>query len=194
MMPLATVALPLPAVVETNVVPCIKSDIGHIIGRGGITIDDIQRRSSCDIQIDRRHCRVQVTGSPGGIGIARGMLEEIHRRGANHSFAGGRGGRCDYRHVPGCRDHARRGQFRHRMIDGSSLRDEDERLVAYDASVAAATTAANEPISAIPRLDRRCGPPTAGASARRQPLSLGPRETADIVGHVKRKTRRPTEI
>jgi len=149
MMPLAAVALPLPAVVETSVVPCIKSDIGHIIGRGGITIDDIQRRSSCDVQIDRRHCRVQVTGSPEGIGIARGMLEEIHRRGADHSFAGGRGGRCDYRHVPGCRDHARRGQFHHRTIDGSSSRDEDERLFAYDTSVAATADASIAAMSAV---------------------------------------------
>jgi len=56
-------------------------------------VNDLQRRSSCRIQIDQANCAVYVTGTRTGIELARMMLGEIEERGANHPYDGGRGWR-----------------------------------------------------------------------------------------------------
>ena len=80
--------IPLP-LIETDTIPCAKMDIGHIIGKRGLTINDIQSRTSCDIQIDQVNCQIEITGPRSGIEMAKQMLREIIDRGSNHSFAGG---------------------------------------------------------------------------------------------------------
>jgi hypothetical protein len=79
---------PLP-VIEIDIISCERSDIGYIIGRRGVTINDLQRRSSCDIQIDQATCKIHVKGQRSGIELTRRMLEEIVERGPDHMFAGG---------------------------------------------------------------------------------------------------------
>eukprot|EP00538_Stauroneis_constricta_P002585 CAMPEP_0119573800 /NCGR_PEP_ID=MMETSP1352-20130426/45305_1 /TAXON_ID=265584 /ORGANISM="Stauroneis constricta, Strain CCMP1120" /LENGTH=279 /DNA_ID=CAMNT_0007623491 /DNA_START=11 /DNA_END=850 /DNA_ORIENTATION=+ len=71
-----------------------KQFMGRIIGQKGITINDLQRRSGCDIQINQdvmpgQDCEVSIRGTPQGIEMAKQMLREIIEAGPNHSFAGG---------------------------------------------------------------------------------------------------------
>lgn len=79
------------AAIETDAVPCERAHIGRIIGPRGATVNDLQRRSSCRIQIDQANCAVYVTGTRSGIELARMMLGEIEEWGANHPYDGGRG-------------------------------------------------------------------------------------------------------
>mmetsp|Transcript_1671 Transcript_1671/g.3570 ORF Transcript_1671/g.3570 Transcript_1671/m.3570 type:complete len:688 (+) Transcript_1671:717-2780(+) len=82
---------PLSGMVETDTIPCAKVDIGHIIGKRGVTINDLQRRSSCNIQIDQQESQISITGrSRQGIEMAKQMLQEIIERGPNHPYDGGR--------------------------------------------------------------------------------------------------------
>lgn len=76
--------------IETDTMSCDKSNIGHIIGRRGTTINDLQRRSACNIQIDQISCTIYITGPRLGIELARRMLDEIFQCGADHPFSGGR--------------------------------------------------------------------------------------------------------
>jgi len=76
--------------IETDTLPCDKSMIGHVIGRRGSTIHDLQRRSACNIQVDQSNCIIYVTGPRLGIDMAMMMIDEIFQCGPNHSFAGGR--------------------------------------------------------------------------------------------------------
>jgi hypothetical protein len=81
------------AAIETDAVPCERAHIGRIIGPRGATVNDLQRRSSCRIQIDQANCAVHVTGTRYGIELARTMLGEIEEWGANHPYDGGGGRR-----------------------------------------------------------------------------------------------------
>lgn len=76
--------------IETDTILCDKSMIGHVIGRRGSTIHDLQRRSACNIQVDQSNCIIYVTGPRLGIDMAIMMIDEIFQFGPNHSFAGGR--------------------------------------------------------------------------------------------------------
>jgi predicted RNA-binding protein YlqC (UPF0109 family) len=76
--------------IKTETLPIDKSMIGHVIGRHGSTINDLQRRSACNIQVDQLNSIIYVTGPQLGIDIAMMMIDEIFQCGPNHSFAGGR--------------------------------------------------------------------------------------------------------
>lgn len=71
-----------------------KTYMGRIIGQKGVTINDLQKRSGCDIQINQdvphgQDCEISIRGSPQGIQMAKQMLQEIIETGPNHPYAGG---------------------------------------------------------------------------------------------------------
>jgi rRNA processing protein Krr1/Pno1 len=85
-----------------------KHFMGRIIGTKGVTINDLQKRSGCDIQINQdvapgRDCEISLRGSRQGIDMAKNMLGEIIETGPNHPYAGGGGGgggQCKFsRHI-----------------------------------------------------------------------------------------------
>jgi tetrahydromethanopterin S-methyltransferase subunit B len=72
-----------------------KNYMGRIIGQKGVTINDLQRRSSCDIQINQdvahgQDCEITIKGTRQGIEMAKSMLREIIEVGPGHPYAGGR--------------------------------------------------------------------------------------------------------
>eukprot|EP00536_Pseudo-nitzschia_multiseries_P002268 jgi/Psemu1/183165/e_gw1.30.42.1 len=74
-----------------------KHYMGRIIGTKGVTINDLQKRSGCDIQINQdvppgRDCEITLRGSRQGIDMAKNMLREVIDAGPNHPYAGGGGG------------------------------------------------------------------------------------------------------
>lgn len=84
--------------IECEVVPMPKFQMGRIIGQKGVTINDLQKRSGCDIQIDQKNaqpgqdCPVSIKGSRQGIEMAKKMLQDIIEMGHMHPYAGGHGG------------------------------------------------------------------------------------------------------
>jgi rRNA processing protein Krr1/Pno1 len=81
---------------ETEFFPAAKMYMGRIIGQKGVTINDVQKRSGCDIQINQdvppgQDCLVTIKGSRQGIEMAKQMLREIIEMGPNHPYAGGGG-------------------------------------------------------------------------------------------------------
>lgn len=71
-----------------------KNFMGRIIGQKGVTINDLQKRSGCDIQINQdvahgQDCEISIRGSRQGIETAKQMLREIIEVGPNHPYAGG---------------------------------------------------------------------------------------------------------
>lgn len=82
--------------VESDIFYAGKSYMGRIIGQKGVTINDLQKRSGCDIQINQnvpmgQDCEVHIKGSRQGIELAKQMLSEILQMGPNHPYAGGQG-------------------------------------------------------------------------------------------------------
>ena len=82
---------------ESEMFFAAKHFMGRIIGSKGVTINDLQRRSGCDIQINQdvphgRDCEISLRGSRQGIDMAKNMLREIIETGPNHPYAGGGGG------------------------------------------------------------------------------------------------------
>lgn len=80
--------------VEIEVFYAAKQFMGRIIGSKGVTINDLQRRSSTDIQINQdvppgQDCEITIRGSRPGIEMAKQMLREIIEIGPNHPYAGG---------------------------------------------------------------------------------------------------------
>jgi rRNA processing protein Krr1/Pno1 len=74
-----------------------KHFMGRIIGQKGVTINDLQKRSGADIQINQQvpagqDCEIRIRGSPQGIEMAKQMLREIIEVGPAHPYAGGAGG------------------------------------------------------------------------------------------------------
>lgn len=81
--------------IETEVVPCAKMHMGRVIGSKGVTINDLQKRSGCDIQINQQvpvgmDCQISIKGSRQGIDTAKQMIQEIIELGSQHPYAGGR--------------------------------------------------------------------------------------------------------
>ena len=81
---------------ETEYFPAAKMYMGRIIGQKGVTINDLQKRSGCDIQINQdvppgQDCIVTIKGSRQKIEMAKQMLREIIEMGPNHPYAGGGG-------------------------------------------------------------------------------------------------------
>jgi len=71
--------------IETDTISCGKEDIGHIIGNQVSTINDLQHRSSTNIQIsrsstniqiDQQNYQVSITGPRQGIELAKAMKEQ----------------------------------------------------------------------------------------------------------------------
>jgi len=83
--------------VESEIFYAAKHFMGRIIGSKGVTINDLQRRSSCDIQINQdvppgRDCEITLRGTRQSIEMAKSMLREVIETGPNHPYAGGMGG------------------------------------------------------------------------------------------------------
>jgi far upstream element-binding protein len=81
--------------IVSEMFPCEKMYMGRVIGQKGITINDLQKRSGCDIQINQnvpmgQPCEISIKGSMQGIQMAKQMLQEIIEMGPNHPYAGGR--------------------------------------------------------------------------------------------------------
>ena len=81
---------------EMEVFYAAKNYMGRIIGQKGVTINDLQRRSSCDIQINQdvppgQDCEISIRGTRQGIETTKQMLREIIEVGPNHPYAGGNG-------------------------------------------------------------------------------------------------------
>jgi predicted RNA-binding protein YlqC (UPF0109 family) len=79
---------------ETEVFHAAKNFMGRIIGSKGVTINDLQRRSGTDLQINQdvqpgRECEITIRGSRQGVETAKQMLREIIEIGPNHPYAGG---------------------------------------------------------------------------------------------------------
>lgn len=82
---------------ESEVFFAAKTFMGRIIGSKGVTINDLQKRSGCDIQINQdvppgRDCEITMRGTRQGIEMVKQMLREIIEIGPNHPYAGGSGG------------------------------------------------------------------------------------------------------
>jgi len=82
---------------ESEVFFAAKQYMGRIIGSKGVTINDLQKRSGSDIQINQdvppgRDCEISLRGSRQGVEMAKNMLREIIETGPNHPYAGGGGG------------------------------------------------------------------------------------------------------
>jgi far upstream element-binding protein len=81
--------------IASEMVPCEKMYMGRIIGQKGVTINDLQKRSGCDIQINQnvpmgQPCEICIKGTMQSIMMAKQMIQEIIELGPNHSYAGGR--------------------------------------------------------------------------------------------------------
>ena len=82
---------------ETDIFYSSKMYMGRIIGAKGVTINDLQKQSGCDIQINQnvpqgRDCEITIKGSRKGIERAKQMLNGIISMGPNHPYAGGQSG------------------------------------------------------------------------------------------------------
>ena len=71
-----------------------KTYMGRIIGSRGVTINDLQRRSGCNIQINQdvapgQDCVITINGPSHGVDVAKGMLQDIIEMGPIHPYAGG---------------------------------------------------------------------------------------------------------
>ena len=81
---------------EMEIFYAAKTYMGRIIGSRGVTINDLQKRSGCDIQINQdvphgQDCEISIKGSRQGIEMVKTMLREIIEMGPNHPYAGGAG-------------------------------------------------------------------------------------------------------
>lgn len=97
--------------IETEVVPCAKMHMGRVIGQKGVTINDLQKRSGCDIQINQQvpvgmDCQISIKGSRQGIDTAKQMIQEIIELGSQHPYAGGHGSKNQYGGQQGYPQHA----------------------------------------------------------------------------------------
>ena len=82
---------------ETEMVYAQRQFMGRIIGSKGVTVNDLQRRSGCDIQINQdvgpgQDCEITIKGTREGIESVKNMIKEIVEIGPQHPYAGGMGG------------------------------------------------------------------------------------------------------
>jgi far upstream element-binding protein len=80
--------------IEVDVTYAQKQFMGRVIGQKGVTINDLQRRSGTDIQINQdvtagQDCQITIKGSRQGIEMAKQMIAEIIEVGPQHPYAGG---------------------------------------------------------------------------------------------------------
>lgn len=79
---------------EMDVIHAPRQFMGRVIGGKGVTVNDLQRRSGCDIQINQdvaagQDCEITIKGSRQGIEQAKAMIQEIIEIGPQHPYAGG---------------------------------------------------------------------------------------------------------
>lgn len=82
---------------QSEVFHAAKMYMGRIIGSKGVTINDLQKKSGCDIQINQnvpfgQDCEINMKGTKQGIDSAKQMLNSIIQMGSNHPYAGGQAG------------------------------------------------------------------------------------------------------
>mmetsp|Transcript_33936 Transcript_33936/g.37905 ORF Transcript_33936/g.37905 Transcript_33936/m.37905 type:complete len:561 (-) Transcript_33936:562-2244(-) len=82
--------------VESEVFYAAKHHMGRVIGSKGVTINDLQRKSGCDIQVNQdvppsKDCEITLRGTRQGIEMAKSMLREVIESGPNHPYQGGTG-------------------------------------------------------------------------------------------------------
>lgn len=80
--------------VEVDVMRAPKQYMGRVIGQRGVTVNDLQRRSGCDIQINQnvpygQDCEITIRGTRQGIESVKHMIREIIEAGPAHPYAGG---------------------------------------------------------------------------------------------------------
>nr|BCL66196.1 C1, subunit of the circadian RNA-binding protein CHLAMY1 [Volvox reticuliferus] len=90
---------------STEVVECPKAMVGRIIGKGGETIKDLQKRFNASIQIDQGStpCKVTITGPGHAILSARRAIEDLVRTTIPQPSGGTRSGpsyNTSYAHPP----------------------------------------------------------------------------------------------
>jgi rRNA processing protein Krr1/Pno1 len=74
---------------EVDVMYVQKQYMGRIIGKKGVTINDLQRRTSCDIQVNQEvphgsECEITMRGARQGIEMAKQMIREVIEVGPQH--------------------------------------------------------------------------------------------------------------
>jgi far upstream element-binding protein len=80
---------------EVDVMHVQKQYTGRIIGQRGVTINDLQRRSGCDIQVNQQQSvgnyetEITIRGTRHGIEHVKQMIQEIVDSGPGHPYAGG---------------------------------------------------------------------------------------------------------
>lgn len=79
---------------EIDVIYASKQYMGRIIGSKGITVNDLQRRSGCEIQINQdvppgQDCEITLKGTRSAIEAAKQMIKDIIEMGPQHPYAGG---------------------------------------------------------------------------------------------------------
>jgi len=82
--------------VEMEIFPAAKMYMGRVIGQKGVTINDLQKRSGADIQINQdvpagQDCQISIKGNRQAVDMVKQMLREIIEMGPNHPYAGGGG-------------------------------------------------------------------------------------------------------
>jgi far upstream element-binding protein len=81
--------------VEVDVTNVQRQYLGRIIGQRGVTINDLQRRSGCDIQVNQQQsmgspdAEITIRGTRQGIEHVKHMIREIIEVGPAHPYAGG---------------------------------------------------------------------------------------------------------
>lgn len=79
---------------EVEMIHVSKQYMGRIIGGKGVTINDLQRRSACEIQINQdvppgKDCEITLKGTRPAIETAKLMINTIIETGPQHPYAGG---------------------------------------------------------------------------------------------------------
>jgi far upstream element-binding protein len=79
---------------DVDVVYAPKQFMGRIIGQKGVTVNHLQKLSSCDVQINQnvqpgQDCEITIRGSRQGIDMVKQMIQEIIEIGPAHPYAGG---------------------------------------------------------------------------------------------------------
>jgi rRNA processing protein Krr1/Pno1 len=87
--PPAQAAAPYGGGQEVDVIYVQKQYMGRIIGKKGVTINDLQRRTSCDIQVNQEvphgsECEITMRGARQGIETAKQMIREVIEVGPQH--------------------------------------------------------------------------------------------------------------
>lgn len=81
--------------VEVDVTYVQRQYTGRIIGQRGVTVNDLQRRSGCDIQVNQQQSsnsaetEITIRGTRQGIDMVKQMIREIIEAGPGHPYAGG---------------------------------------------------------------------------------------------------------